>query len=434
MVDYKKEIKKMINDLKKDNPNREIDFKEDYILNVNGTKIEVSILDIKEPIEKDDEKININKMQILFKTKDGYVLIAEVTEDNEIMIDSEGIEKAGLKDKVMVTGSDEIELREKNEQEKEKQEDEEKEAKEDKERADQEKPDIESDLDKDKQEIARKYNVDSRMVIHIAMDEKVTKDHKFEGLVKYAKGYDSLYVIPGKDNYTWNLIGKKDGEETQINNENKNKWGKNPDINIQVEDKEEIKEVKPLAMVEIDSDSAYAITRDDSGIPQMIYCRQIGGNEKEYFGIIVPEAEGKNVMQQDPEQREFIDPKNNSNEDLDDKLEELKKAKSLDKRGVPSKEEGVQTYEIDGTKEQNKALVLEEIKEDLYKRKDIGEKVKGSMPGYFDYIDKQISIEAEEILRLMKKNVDMPYEKAVKIVEGKNNREQGGRTPDQNKI
>ena len=427
MVDYKKEIEKMISDLKNENPNREIDFKEDYILDVNGTKIEVSILDIKEPMEKDDEKTNINKMQILFKTKDGYVLIAEVTEDNEIMIDAEGIKKSGLEDKVVVTGSDKIELREKDEKEKEKSNDQ---KKEDKERDDQDKPDIKSDLDRDKEEIARKYNVDSRMVIHISMDEKVTGDHRFEGLVKSARGYDSLYAVPGKDNYKWHLIGQKDGEETEINNEDNNKWGTNPDVTIQVEDKGEIKDVRPLAMVEIDSDSAYAIARDDTGMPQMIYCRQIGGNEKEYFGIIVPEAEGKNVMQQDPEQREFIDPKNNSNEDLDDKLKELEGAKSLDKRGVPSKEKGVQTYEIDGTKEQNKALALEEIKEDLYKRKEIGEKMKGAMPGYFDYMDKQIEKEAKEILKLMEENDSLTYEEAVKVVEERNNREPGGPTPD----
>lgn len=427
MVDYKKQIEKIINDLKMDNPNVEIDFKEDYILEVNGTKIDVSILDIKEPMEKDDEKTNINKMQILFKTKEGYVLIAEVTEDNEIMIDSEAIKKAGLEKRVLVTGSDKIGLREKDEKEKDKTE------QGNQEKDDIEKPDLETNTDKEKQEIAKKYNVDSRMVVHIAMDEKVTKDHRFEGLVKSARGYDNLYAVPGKDNYTWHLIGQKDGEETEINNENNNKWGKNPDITIQVEDKGEIKEVKPLAMVEIDSDSAYAIARDDSGRPQMIYCRQIGGNEKEFFGSIIPEAEGKNVIQKDTEQREFIDPKNNSKYDLTNKLEELEKTRNLDQRGIPSKEEGVQTYEIDGTHEQNRELMKEEIKNDLYKRKGIAEKMKNTMPGYAEYMERQIDGEAEEILKLMEENDGLMYEDAVRMVEEKNNREQGGQTPGENR-
>lgn len=236
MDKYKKQIETMINELKTENSERDIEFKDNYILDINGTKIEVAILDIKEPMEKDDEKTNINKMQILFKTKEGYVLLAEVTEENEIMINEEGIKKAGLEGRVLVTGDDKIELREKDEREKDGKE--ETEEKGDNEKDDEEKPEIEEkeiDKDESKEEIAKKYNVDSRLVVHIAMDEKVTEDDRFEGLLESAKGYDDLYAVPGKDNYTWHIIGQKDGEETEISGEDKNKWGKNPDVTIHMQ-------------------------------------------------------------------------------------------------------------------------------------------------------------------------------------------------------
>lgn len=428
---YKEQIGEMINELKEENPDREVDFKEDYTLTINGVQIQVSILDIKEPMEKDDEKTNINKMQILFKTKDGYVLIAEVNEDNEINILSEGMKEANLDDKISVTASDKMEL-EKDENEEEREDEQ---GEEEKEKGEEEEPELDQDdeeLDEGKEEIAKKYNVSSNQVIHISKDKKVTENHTFVGLEERARGYDNLYVIPGKDSNTWHLIGQKDGEETEINEEdNKQKWGKNPSVTIRVEDKGKIREVRPLAMVEINNESAYAIARDETGRPQMIYCRQAGGDKNEFFGNIIPEADGKNVEQQGPEQRNFIDPKNNSKHDLSDKLKELEKAEDLEKRGVPSKEKGVQTYEIDGTNEQNRRLRKEEIKEDLYERKGLEEKMKYAMPGYAEYMEKQIDKEAEEILKLMEEDDGITYEEAVKRIEEKNNREQGGRTPDQ---
>lgn len=71
------------------------------------------------------------------------------------------------------------------------------------------------------------------------------------------------------------------------------------------------------------------------------------------------------------------------------KAKAFEKADDLDKRGVPSKEKGVQTYEIEGNERQNREVTKEEIKEDLYERLGIKEKMKGAMPGYLDYIEEK---------------------------------------------
>jgi len=372
MVDYKKEIEKMLEDLKQENPDREVKFKDNYMLKINGVEIEVSILDIKEPMEKDDEKTNINKIQVLFKTKDGYVLIAEVTENNEILINAEGIKKADLEDKVLLTGSDKISLEEDKERQKIIGKDDEEQEEGDQEKDDEEKPELEPEeqgIDEEKEEIAKQYNVNSDQVIHIAKDEKVTEDHRFDGFVNWTDGYDDFYVIPGKDEGSWRFIGSREGKKEEIENGDMQIGGKNPDITIKRMDNDgKITEIRPLAMYEADSETAIAITRDEHGKTQALACRQEGGDEKTYWGAIIPEASGKNVEQAPMEVRKVISKDANSSRDLSTKGIELEKVEGLIERGVPI-EKNVDS--IDGNGEQNRAERIEKIAEDLMKRDGI---------------------------------------------------------------
>lgn len=286
---------------------------------------------------------------------------------------------------------------------------------------DDEKPELEGDSDKE--EIAKKYNVNSNQVIHIAKDEKITQHQRFDGVANYAKYYDDIYIIRGKDPYSWKIIGVKEGKQEEIEEQGRQVGGKNPDIKIKRIDEDEITEVKPLAMYEIDDETSIAIVKDGQGRPEALYCRQEGGDEKTYWGVIIPEASGKNIMQESPDTREFIDGRNNSNEDLLKKAEELEKAKSLEERGAPSKEKGVQVYEIDGTHEQNRNLRKEEIVEDLMRRDGIIDRATVP-PGFYEN-------KAEKVLLLMEENEGIDYEEAIARVEAQNKRDEGGMTPDQ---
>lgn len=305
-------------------------------------------------------------------------------------------------------------------------------------------PDIEylKELEKDRQkdedteEIAKQYNINSKDVIHIKRDEteKVTEHDTFANTANFDKKYKDIYMIRGKDAYSWKAIGKdNEGKKEEIENEqNKQTGGKNPDITIKKVSGEKIEEIKPLAMYKIDSQTAYAIARDEHGQSELIYCRQQSGDKKQYWGITVPEAEGKNTIQESADAREFLDRRNNSSQDLSDKADAFAKADDLDKRGVPSKEKGVQTYEIEGNERQNRQVAKEEIKEDLYERLGIKEKMKNAMPGYLDYIENQIDKKAERIMQLLEENDQITYEEAVKKVEQEfGERDSGGRTPDQ---
>lgn len=286
---------------------------------------------------------------------------------------------------------------------------------------DDEKPDLEDDKDPKKEEIAKKYNLNARNIVHIANDERVTENERFKGLVEWSKGYDDVYAIPGDDEYSYKFIGSKKGKIEEIQTgTNKVIGGRNPDITIKRVDGEQITEVKPIAMYEIDSQTAIAIVKDAHGYPETIYCRQQEGNEKQYWGTVIPEASGKNVEQESPEVRRFMDYRNNSGLDLNNKADALSKQENLEKRGLPSRKKGVQVEEIEGNSQQNRAINIDDIVEDLMKRDGIMDRATVP-PGFYEH-------KAEKILSLMEMNENLTYEQAVEQVENQGQREDGGRT------
>lgn len=323
-------------------------------------------------------------------------------------------------DKIQKQNSEEVEEQQTQEEQKE-QEDEGENIEEEK---DDEKPELEEDKDKDeqKEEIAKQYNVDAKDVIHISKDEKITENERFQGLVKWAGDRDDVYVIPGEDPYTYKFIEDKDGELEEIEaGKNKAIGGKSPDVTVKRVDGEKITEVRPLAMYEVDSQTSIAIVKNEYGEPEALYCRQEGGNEKAYWGSVIPEASGKNVLQQSPETRDFMDHKYNSGLDLEEKTFALTRQEDLEKRGVPSKAEGVQVNEIDKSHEQNRELNVEEIAEDLMTRDGIVDRLTVP-PGFYEN-------KAEKVLKLMEENKSITYEQALEQIESKGQRESGGRTP-----
>lgn len=323
-------------------------------------------------------------------------------------------------DKIQKQNSEKVEEQQTQEEQKE-QEDEGEDIEEEK---DDEKTELEEDKDKDeqKEEIAKQYNVDAKDVIHISKDEKITENERFQGLVKWAGDRDDVYVIPGEDPYTYKFIGDKNGELEEIEaGKNKAIGGKSPDVTVKRVDGEQITEVRPLAMYEVDSQTSIAIVKNEYGEPEALYCRQEGGNEKAYWGSVIPEASGKNVLQQSPETRDFMDHKYNSGLDLEEKAFALTRQEDLEKRGVPSKAEGVQVNEIDKSHEQNRELNVEEIAEDLMTRDGIVDRLTVP-PGFYEN-------KAEKVLKLMEEDKSITYEQAVEQIESKGQREAGGRTP-----
>ena len=400
--------------------------------------------------EAADININVKKEKEVYNISLLGENIATIDENKQFSYDINGLEnvKQKLEDKKNPVakyedlGLPDIEYLKELEKEKQKEDGEQEkenpdgEEKDENEKDEEEKPDLEDDKEEDREEIAEEYNISSKDVIHIKRDEgeKVTEHDTFANATNFDKKYKDIYMIRGKDPYSWKAIGKdKDGKKEEIENEqNKQKGGKNPDITIKKVSGEKIEEIKPLAVYKIDSQTAYAVTRNEHGQSELVYCRQQAGDNKNYWGIKVPEAERKNTIQESADAREFLDRRNNSSQDLSDKAKAFERADDLDKRGVPSKEKGVQTYEIEGNERQNRETTKEEIKEDLYERLGIKEKMKGAMPGYLDYIEQKIDQKAEKIMQLLDENDSMTYEEAVNRAERESGeREQGGKTPDE---
>lgn len=390
------------------------------VLQIGETAFEIDI--------KKDNKDNLYKMHIL------GVHILTLDENNELQFEQGWEDALSIRIKEcsgMVSEKDGKDLIENLKQvDKELQKEREEEQKDEKDLSDdmeekdekEEEPEEDKTEDESKEEIARKHNVKSNQVIHVSMDRRITDNDRFQGLAKWAREYDDIYVLPGKDEYSWDTIGiNKDGEEEVINN--RQQEGKNPDVTIKRVDGNEITEVRPIAMYEIDSKQSYAVIRDSSGKTQMLYCRQEEGDGKAFWGIGVPEADTKNVREKSVEGREFMDSRNNSSYDLAKKGDELEKGADLEERGIPSKEgKGVQTEEIEGTARQNRQLRKEDIIEDLLKRDGIIDRAK-AMPGFYEN-------KAEKVLTLMETDDKITYEDAVKRVED-SGRAAEGNTPDQ---
>ena len=274
------------------------------------------------------------------------------------------------------------------------------------------------DDDTKREEIAKKYKVNAKQVVRLNIkDEKINEDDTFQRAVEYAKGYEEICVIPGKDIYSWKILGRKKGEKEfdEIEQANKQVHGKNPDVTIKTIQNDKIVEQKPLATYDIDGENIMAIVKNEWGEPETLYCRKQDGEQK-YWGTTVPELSNKNVRQLGFDERSFMSEKNTSGMDLAKKEDELDKAQDLNDRGVPSKEEGVQVYEIDGNARQNAETRKEEVVKDLMRRDGIVDKLTVP-PGYYEN-------KASKVLALLEQNEDMQYEEAIDKVEGSDQREE----------
>lgn len=275
-----------------------------------------------------------------------------------------------------------------------------------------------------KEEIARKYNVAGNKVIHLAMADadKVTKNKNFSQLLPVAqrKGYTDIFIIPGADEHSNKFIGIKGDTDEEIEEmEDAQIKGKNPlDITIDVVKDEEITEIKPKAMYQIEEPGiAIAIIEpeEEYGGRSAVYCRQNGDDPKRYVGIIIPEAEGKNIRQQGAEARELTDPQKKSRRDVSEVEAAFQKQQHLEeKQEMPSYKFGVQVYEIISEKQQEQ-LNIKAITEDLMEKDGI--KDKGTVfPGKYEQ-------KATRILKKLEDDPELTYDNAIEEVEAEAKRQ-----------
>lgn len=282
----------------------------------------------------------------------------------------------------------------------------------------------EKTIDEEKEQISKRYGVSPNQVVHISLNERskrVTDKDTMAGLTKWGEKYNDIYTLPGEDEYSWTTIGvDKDGNEEEI--EMRQLEGKNPNVTIKIQDENssnnEIEEVRPLAMYKIDSHSSYAIIRDSSGKTQALYCRREEGRGKEYWGRVIPEAQGKNVKEASVESRESISPEYYSADDLAERGKAYEKARSLEERGFPSKEgKGVQMEEVQGTQEQNRQLTKEAIINDLADRAIAASSMPINKKAYMEIHGEELNRKAEEIIKLGEEDKDLTYEEAIDRAE-----------------
>lgn len=180
--------------------------------------------------EAADININVKKEKEVYNISLLGENIATIDENKQFSYDINGLEnvKQKLEDKKNPVakyenlGLPNIEYLEELEKDKQKEDDEQEkenpddEEKDENEKDEEEKPDLEDDKEEDREEIAEKYNINSKDVIHIKRDEgeKVTEHDTFANAANFDKKYKDIYMIRGKDPYSWKAIGKdKDGKK-----------------------------------------------------------------------------------------------------------------------------------------------------------------------------------------------------------------------------
>ncbi|MBQ3145563.1 MAG: hypothetical protein IJB90_03210 [Clostridia bacterium] len=430
MDKYRQQIEEMIKNIKEEENRREVTFKQGQKLIVNGQEIPVSVLDIKEPMEKDDEKTNINKMHILFKTKDGYILIAEVTEDKEIVFHSDGLRQAGIK--IELKSSNKIELTEE-EREEDKQEAEGKktlpEEKEREEEPEEEEPKKEEPEQDDKKP---QLNQKQSNWIKLDLNAEVVHNTPLRHLIPNSDKYKEVYIVPGKDEYSYTIQGgdKESGYEVIESLERTEGRGPTQDI-ISIGNSGElnVESKQALAMYKIRGreDEGFSITEIQPGNEQvrMEYWRKAYGDM--YISTTVPQANADRGLDRPSPEVKYLMAKNQTSRlEMERIFETYEKADNLKKQDVPFEAnpaaDGIELEELD--RETLRQRLIEEITQKL--KEEYGE---NQTPGFYDNdkgpIKGKAVIIADKIL-----DDGQSYEKA-KEETFDDGRGEGGQTPDQ---
>lgn len=282
----------------------------------------------------------------------------------------------------------------------------------------QEKPDPE------KEKISKQYGASSKDIVRLdTTNEKLTENETFSQLVRWAEGRTNIYVVANKSGSIIAVVEDKGNGYEEIDHNMEQVQGNHPSVNVNVVGNDKITTVRPLKIYQINSEIAFATTRNEWGELETIYCRKVQGKE-EWFGEMIPEDESSNNKRQlDYGEREFLDPRNTSTQDLARAADNLKDAEQDEARGIPSDKPGIQVNEVSGTTTQKRDLNKESIVKDLYERCGITEQMKANlMPGQLQYLEDLHSRQAEEILQLMEEDSNITYEQAVEKIQARYNK------------
>lgn len=277
------------------------------------------------------------------------------------------------------------------------------------------KPELEES--KEKEQISKEYRIPLGQIVHFMPHSKnITKDENLAELSYVFDGYDEVLSFPETEN-TQKFVGIKNGKQEEIAYDDKQIWGKNPNVKIKLIGEEQIlTDVKILSIYELNENGdAMAFVRNEHGEIDALYCRPEVGDPRSYLASKIPEASVKNVEQKPPEIREAISRKYNSPRDLNKLADRIEEQEQLEKQGLESGKQGAELNEIkdkDKMHENNINIIIERLNENG---------IKDEPHGKCQYL-------AEKVLDKMKKD-GKKIEDAIEEVINEGQKEPGGRTP-----
>lgn len=281
-----------------------------------------------------------------------------------------------------------------------------------------EKPELEESQEEKLEQLSEKYKIPAGQITHFKPHSKrITKDENLAELSQIFDEYDDVFSFPTENKKTQKFVGVKNGKEEKIELENKQIWGKNPNIKIKLIDDDKIKtDLKVLSAYELNENGdVMAFIENEHGESDALYCRPEAKDKKSYIAARIPEASVKNVEQGSPEVREAVSSRYNSSRDLSKLSDRIEEQEALEKQGLKSGTQGAELNEVKNKSEMHEKdinIIIERLNEDG---------IKDEPPGKCQYF-------AEKVLDKMKKD-GKDIENAIEEVMKEGQKEPGGRTP-----
>ena len=273
---------------------------------------------------------------------------------------------------------DKIELREKNEQERDLVNKSGQEGEKPKEEL--EEPDNEKE---EQQRSAENENVtDKSNWIEIDLSKEIVEGKTLKQLIPNAEKYKELYVVPGKDEYSYTIQGGDEKNGYKVLDELESTEGRAPNQKIMSIDSErdQVDEKRSLAMFKFkgQGDEGISISRLQDGTSQLRVEYWRKSYNDMYISTTVPQSNvdrGLNIP--DPEVSYFMAKERTPRWDMEKIFDNHEDIKELEDKDIPENanpaEDGIQLEELD--RETFKERMIEKIEKEL--EKENGNQIEG---------------------------------------------------------
>jgi hypothetical protein len=283
--------------------------------------------------------------------------------------------------------------------------------------------------EQEKDEEKPKLNSKKPNWIKLDLSKEVVENTPLRNLIPNCEKYEEVYIVPGKDQYSYTIQGGNKENGYEVINELERTEGNNPNqkiISLEGDGTKQVETKQALAMFKIKGreDEGFSITEAQPGNEQirMEYWRKAYGDM--YISTTVPQAHADRGMDRPtPEVRHLMSKNYTSRLEMEKIFETHEDLENLEKQDVPEQvnpaADGIQLEELD--REEFKEKMYEKVLQDLKNEK--GNQPPGFLESKAKYIVNKVVDEGERYNEVKEAAFDDGKEKGGPTPDQKRNRE-----------